>query len=222
MSAKYNFNITVETSTEGQLMSEETVQNFETMIYSFYNNFGVRLYFDIPYSSGTPSITIANRQYASIKVGNNTKAITQFVPTTEIQQKNKIVIYSSENEYRATYYMTPSGATTNASDPTRLPVVNTEYIFSDDELDVIVAEQFSEEMYNHYISFLMLLDNNLYDFYTLQLGTPLQIWLNQNYYDSIYTGYQISKGENENLSFATIKCGKVRVSLTSKLLEALS
>lgn len=221
MSSKYNFTLITETSTSGSLISEDQVINFEQFIYEMFNSFGVRLYFDIPYSSGTPKITIANRTYETMKIGNNVQAITSFTPTTSVQELNKLKIYSSENVYRGTWYMTPNGATDDEEDPNRLPVVNTQFVFSDDPIDDIVAEYFSTEMYNHYIEFQMLLDNKLYDFYSMELGTPLQIFLNEDYYESIYTGYSLSKEENGGLDYAIMKCGKVRVALTSKLLGVL-
>lgn len=220
MTSKYGvFTVTAETQTSGVFVSEEQVINFESFLYSIFNNFGVRLYIHIPFEAGTPTITIARREYTPLKVGNNARIITSITPTTEVQQTNKLVIYSQENEYRATYYRTEDGATTNPSAPTRLPVVNTEFVFSDDEISTIINQYFSEAMYNHYIEYEMLLNNKLYDFYNMELGQPLAIWVNLDYYDSIYTGYSMSKEERGGIGTVIIKCGKVRSKLTSKIME---
>lgn len=222
MTQKYGvFNVVVETHTNGTFVSEEQVINFESFLYSIFNNFGVRLYIDIPFQAGTPTITIAKRDLPSLKVGNNARVITSITPTTEIQQTNKLVIYSQDNEYRATYYRTQDGATTNPSAP-RLSVVNTEFVFSDDEIETIINQYFSEAMYNHYIEYEMLLNNKLYNFYAMELGQPLAVWVNLDYYDSVYTGYSMSKEERGSIGTVIIKCGKVRTKLTSKIMEIFS
>lgn len=221
MQQKYNFTITAETHTRGSLVSEDTVVNFETFIYSLFNSFGIRLYFDIPYGAGTPTITIAKRTYTSFKVGNNTRATTLFQPTTEVAQTNKLIVYSQDNVYRDTYYLSQDGVGTDSSEPTRLPVIRTEYVFSDDPMEDIVAQYLNENLYNHYIQFDMLVSNNLYDIFSWELGQPVEIWINAEYFDSIYTGYSLSKEERAGFDYITVKCGKVRTRLTSRLLEAL-
>lgn len=224
MQAKFNFNISVGSQTEGKLPTESDhyTISFEKFIYSLYDNYGIRLYIDIPYSSGECSIEIANKEFPSMKIANNTRIITSITPTTEIDSRNKLVIYNKDGtELRETYYVGSNGITTNAEDPTRLPVINTDYVFTDDELEDIVKDKLNEEMYNHLIEYEIVVDNKLYDFYSMNLSMPIEVWYNGFYYDSVFTGYSFSKTESEGIRTATIKCGKVRNELTSKLFKLL-
>lgn len=174
---------------------------------------------NIPFNQGTPTIEILKPSYGSIKVGNNVNVVRNLTPFTEVFETNKLVIYNQEGTtLRGTYYGTTDGITTNASNPLRLPVIKTTFIFNtDDSLDDIKNDNLQEQMLNHKITFDLILDNSIYSFYEWKLGMPIDVWYNGQYFQTDYTGYSMIKNENENLGSVQITCGKVRNKLTEIL-----
>ena len=194
----------------------QTTQDMESFIYSLYEKYNIVLEFDIP-KEGTPKVTVRTVNYTPYKIANNTHAIVDISPLTEIAQNNKLVVYSSEGAFRAVYYATSQGIVTDSTDPLRLKSINTIIQFTDDELDAVVASNLSSEMYNHKLTFTLRLDNNLYKWSDWRIGQPLEIWFNSEYFNSVFTGYELTKQQNTELTEVYITCGKVRTSLTNKL-----
>lgn len=224
---KFPFTVTATSNTNGtfvqhtetvddvEVESKTYVENLEEFFYTLYDQWGVIIDIQVPFR-GTPTITIGKASEGHVKVGNNALPITQMTPFTEVFTTNKLCVYNTDGSaLRATYYGTPDGITTNANDPLRLPVVNTEFVFdSDGTLSDIVAERLQEEMLNHKISFSMLLDNNLWDFYSWQLGQPFDVWYNSQYFSTAFTAYSMAKETGKDSTVVDITCGKVRNTLT--------
>lgn len=224
MQAKYNFEVTAATRTEGKLpvLDDNEVMNFEDFLYQMFNDYGIVLDFDIPFEAGTPKITISRKSLGTMKVANNTNSIMNLTVETEVVDTNKLIVYSEDGStLRGTYYVDANGITTNARSGTRLPVIDTDYVFSDDELDTIVKESLNAKMYNHFISFEVLLNSELYKnaWYTWKLSQPIDVWNNGDYYNSIYTGFNLKWDSSRPTATVLIKCGKVRANLTSRILS---
>lgn len=190
--------------------------DFEEFIYSLYQQYGIIFDFEFGYSDGG-KVTISTPSFTAYKLANNNNSINAISPITEIAQTNKLVIYSSEGTYRATYYATSEGITTDANDPLRFKTINTKFIFSDDDLSSLVAANLTADMFNHKLTFSMLLNSKLYNWKEWKLGQPLNIYYNNQYFRSIYTGYELTKEANQEPYQVNIICGKVRTSLTKKL-----
>lgn len=224
MAAKYNFTIVTKSSTPGVLPAQDdnTVMNFEDFMYQMFNDYGITFDFDIPFEPGTPVLYIERKTLDTMKVANNSVAIRSVQVERTVTDRNKLVVYSEDGKtLRGTYFVDSNGVTTNARSGTRLPVVDTEFVFSDEDLDAIVQENLNPIMYNHFISFEMLLKSELYKdaWYRWQLSQPIDIWINGDYYNTIYTGYQFKGDTNSKTATVLIKCGKVRANLTSKILS---
>ena len=239
LAQKFPFDIVVSSQTEGTFEQHtktekdgdtETevtdltyIENFEELLNTLYDTWGVIVDIKVPYEQARPTITLKQATKPSVKIGNNALIVRDMTPTTEIFEKNKLVIYNKDGtELRATYYATSDGIVQDDEDPLRLPVINTTFIFSDEEsLDEIVEQNLQEQMYNHKVTFSLIIDNDLYDFYNWELGMPLEIWYNNDYYDTLFTAYRMSKTEIEDLSSVEIVCGKVRNKLTEILNKTL-
>ena len=194
----------------------QTTQDMEQFIYSLYEKYNIVFNFTIPFD-GQNVVLIKTANFTTYKIANNTHAIVDISPTTEISQNNKLIVYSTEGAYRAVYYATAQGIVTNPNDPLRLKNINTVIQFSDDDLSDIVASNLSSEMFNHKITFTLRLDNKLYAWSDFRLGQPLEIYVNGQYFNSVFTGYEMTLTQGQNLTEVKITCGKVRTSLTSKL-----
>lgn len=216
---KFPFNVSTSSATIGTFEAQDVnyTVNFETFLNSLYDQYGVIVDIYVPFEAGTPTIDIHTATSVSIKVGNNMWAVQNLTPLTEVVQLNKLSIYDTTGTLRGNYYCTVNGITTNDADPLRLPVVKTKFIFDDDTpLADLVAENLQQEIYNHKITFDLLLDNNLYEFTEWELGQTLNIWFNSDYYSSIFTAYSVEM-QGTDVAFVSVTCGKVRNTLTEKL-----
>lgn len=217
---RFPFTVTASGQTTGSLEEKEAtfVMDFETLLFQMYDLYGIITDISVPFR-GTPTIRIAKSSASSVKVGNNVLQVRNMTPFTEVFEANKLVIYNKEGTtLRGTYYTTPQGITTNANSPLRLPVTKTVFIFdTDTPLNDIKAANLQEQIYNHRITFDLLLNNGLYDFYAWELGMPLEIWYNGAYYSTIFTGYSMAKDMNVDVAAVSITCGRVRNTLTERL-----
>lgn len=220
VSDRFPFTVSASSSTTGTIETKDDtyVMDFETFLMNMYNTYGVITDIQIPFN-GSPTITLKQATHTSIKVGNNVLPVQNMTPLTEIFETNKLEIWDKDGTtLRGTYYTTSQGVTSNANDPLRLPVTKTKFIFNtDDALADIVQENLQDEIYNHKITFDLLLNNGLYDFYDWELGMPIEIWCNGEYYSTLFTKYSMSKEMNVDVTSVSITCGKVRNSLTERL-----
>lgn len=217
-------NIKTSSSTNGNFVSQNDtyIMDMEQMIYDLYQNYGIQLNFEIPYNS-FPIVTIGKNSDSSIKVGNNTNYIVDISPTTEIEETNRLIVYDSDGIYRATYITKADGSIVKepSSIANRYGVVNTNIVFSDDEMQTLLDANLPSEMYNHKLTFTLRLYGYLYTFDDFKLGMPLKVWKDSEYFSTILTGRSYSKEENSNVIEVLYTCGKVRTSLTKKLLLRL-
>lgn len=193
------------------------VVDMEEFIYSLYEKYGIIFDFEINVQ-GTNYVHIKVPTYSRLKVGDNMYAIQNMSPVTEIEETNKLVIYGSDNTYRTTYIATKNGIVENPiSDANRFNITNTNIVFSDDPVEDLVSANLPSQMFNHHLSFTLIIKNFIYEFGDFNLGGELDIYYGDEYYDSVLTGYEISKSSNQNITEAKFVCGKVRMKLTQLL-----
>lgn len=223
MQKKYSFELRQGSSTVNGFPTkqEHTVENFKNFLYGLFDTYGIRCFFDIPFTEGIPGIEVAKKEYVPLKVGDNANMIRNLAVTTEVKETNKLVIYSKEGILRKIYYGTSKGISEDKTDLNRIQRIKTKFIFSDDEIDTVLADNLSENMYNHKITFDLILKNKIYDFKQIKLGQPIQIWEKGKCYDSILTGYELHREENKELEKVSMTCGKVRVDLDKKILNLI-
>lgn len=194
-----------------------TQKDMEQWIYELYENYGIIFDFQIN-MAGANYVTIKTPSYETIKVGNNMYAIQDMSPITEIEETNRLIIFSSKKVYRTTYVATKNGVVEQpTSTNNRFDITNTKVVFSDDDVDTLIANNLPEQMYNHKLTFTLIIKNFLYEFGDFNLGGELDVWGNDDYYNTVLTGYQIKKASNQNITEVGFTCGKVRVALTKKL-----
>lgn len=210
--------ITTSSSTSQQLESGEETKDFEKFIYELYDKYNIVFDFNIPYSNAG-SVDIRKASSSIVKIGNNTDSIVEISPTTEIEEINKLVVFAKDGTYRTTFvYTTTNGIVEEPNTIAgRFGIVNTKVVKSDDDINIIKDANISSSMFNHQVNFTMLLDNKLYNFWDWELGQQMQIYQNGKYFESVFTGYELSCAENQEPREVQITCGKVRTKLTSLL-----
>lgn len=218
-------------STEGKLVfpGDNETTDMETYIYSLYEKYQILLNFNVPFGSWNigddngGSVTLLKPDYPVIKVSDNANCIIDVEPTNELKETNKLIVYTSDGKYRKTFYSTVDGIKdeTYVSTIGRVGDIQTKIVFSDDAFIDIIKANLNEEMYNHKITFTLMLDNNLYSMDDFKLGTPVEIYKDGNFYKSIITGYEMQKNEDQDVISAKYTCGLVRTNLTKKLSRKL-
>lgn len=215
------FDISSVTSTSGNFETQEDnyTIDMEQFIYDMYSNYLIMVDIDIKYS-GTPTIKVGKSTLDSMKVGDNINTIVDIAPTLEVEETNRLIVYSQDGVYRTTYVVKGDG--TRVQEPTdttnRFSLVNTNIVFSDDELADILEANLPSETYNHKLTFTLYSKSKIFNFDNFVLGMPLKVWRSSNYYNTILTGIEFSKEENIDIESYSFTCGKVRTSLTKKIL----
>lgn len=205
------------TDTDEQGNLNYTEKDMETFIYELYENYGIIFDFEIN-PAGANYVHIKVPNYSPVKVGDNMFAIKDMSPITTIEETNKLIIYAADKTYRTTYIATKSGII--EAPPTivdRFDITKTKVVFSDDDISDLVANNLPSQMYNHKLTFTLLIKNFVYQFGDFNLGGQLDIYYKTDYYNSVLTGYEIRKEENKNITEADFICGKVRQKLTQLL-----
>ena len=206
-------------STSVSLPTDDVYQSkdMEDFIYELYEKYNIIFDFEINIS-GTNYVHIKVPTYSPVKVGNNMYAIQDMSPITTIEETNKLIIYGTNKSYRATYIATKNSIVKEPNTTAnRFDITNTAIVFSDDPEADLVANNLPETMYNHKLTFRLIIKNFIYQFDDFKLGGSLDVYHNDDYYNSVLTGYQIKKSSNKNITEVSFTCGKVRNSLTNKL-----
>lgn len=217
-----SFNVSTISSTTNELETQDGTVNLMEYLEDIYSNFGILLDISVQFNAITPTIKIGKPSYTTLQLGNNTQVLRNFAITKETQETNKLEIYNSDGTtLRATYYATQSGITTDSTSLDRLARIKTKIVFSDDELTDIVANNLTEDMFNHKITVELVLQNKLYNFDDFHLGQSFSINYNGNVYDSVLTGYSITINDQGKADTVKLTFGKVRQTLESKI-QAIS
>lgn len=205
------------TDTDDEGNENLTQKDMEKWIYELYSTYGIIFDFEINFS-GTNYVTVKVPNYDKLAVGNNMFAIQNMNPITEVEETNRLIIFSKDKVYRNTYVAT---STSIVSEPSsivnRFNITNTKVVFSDDAYADLVAANLPSQMYNHKLTFDLIIENFLYQFGDFKLGGGLDVYYGDDYFDSVLTGYEIKKDNNQNITSVQFTCGKVRTKLTQKL-----
>lgn len=219
------FAINTISSTNQYLYTEENhyVTNFASYLYGIYEKYSIMLDFNIPFEERQPSIDIGIHQYPKLTISNNVHVFRNFQISTNIFETNKLVIYSeSTGDYRTSFYATTSGIVDDPSALNRLQKINTNIVFSDEDVNIIKASSLRNQMYNHEITCELVINNKLLPIDKLKLGQEADIYYNGAYFNSILTGYSLSMTSDNPSEIITLKFGLVRTDLTSKLFKRLA
>lgn len=193
--------IKTSSQTQGAFLTQEDtyVCDMEEFIYSLYNRYQIQLTFDIPYQ-GKCTCTIGKSNIGEIKIGNNTNAIVDISPITEVEETNRLIIYNEDGTYRATYVTKADGSRVKEPIGTanRFGVVKTAIVFSDDD-DQTLQWGYLPKMYNHKLTFTLKLfkevevpvkklervEKNLTTFDNKNLKTENESYIMANVYERV-------------------------------------
>ncbi|MEG0093149.1 MAG: hypothetical protein RR945_02165 [Erysipelotrichaceae bacterium] len=214
----FSFDIQVISNTKIKLPSQEPnyVKNFTKFIYELFDKYSIRFVFDIDFAPGQPILKIGREDSTKIKFSNNVNSVLNISRVTEIYETNKLVIYSEDGSHRGTFFGTRSGITDNPNQLDRFPKIKTNIVFSEDDFNIIKAQNLRNQMYNHEIKVEMVLDNKIYNFWSFKLGQEFDIFVGRDYFNTILTGYEL-RYKNGAMDTVSLTFGKVRTKLEDKL-----
>jgi len=218
------FNLQTISSTRQKFQTQENryVTDFSTYLYDVYEKYSIQLLFDIPFEMERPTIRIGIPTYPTITISDNTSVFRNFKITTNIFETNKLIVYSEETgQYRETWYATTNGITNDPASLNRLQKINTNIVFSDDDINILKASSLRNDIYNHEIVCDMIYNNKLLPIEQLKLGQQVELYYKGKHYRTILTGYTMKCDEKSNVDIITLKFGLVRTSLTGKLFKRL-
>lgn len=191
-----------------------TQKDMEKWMYELYETYGIIFDFQINFS-GANYVTVKVPDYTRMKVGNNMYAVKDVSPLTEIEETNRLIIYDEKKVYRTTYVATKTNIVEQPSSTAmRFNITNTKVVFSKDPVEDLVASNLPETMYNHKLTFTLVVKNFIYQFNDFHLGGGLDIYNGSEYFDSVLTGYEFKKDSNQNITEVYFTCGKIRNKLT--------
>lgn len=191
--------------------------DMETFIYELYEKYNIIFDFTINFM-GENYVDIKVPNYTKLKIGNNMFGIQNMSPITTVEETNRLIIYSKDKTYRKTYVATKNSIVEEpATIANRFNITNTKIVFSDDDFADLIANNLPTMMYNHKLSFDLIIKNFVYQFGDFNLGGELDIYDGDDYYDSVLTGYEIQKLNNQNITNVHFVCGKIRTKLTQLL-----
>ncbi len=215
-----------------------SISNLEDYLLSLFDDFGIYVRTSLKVGKRYPTspsvshyfemIPTYIKDFETLKLSDNVENIQNVAVNIEEAESTVLIIYNSAGtSVRAYVGMQTDGSlkTFNASsteaelqkfvgyDRYRVKAIS-----SDDDMATLKAQNLSNSMYNHKITFTLGLDGKLFDIDTLKLGQPVDFYYKDKLYSSVITGLSFNINENDDVIHSVnVTMGKVRTSLTSKL-----
>ena len=216
------FDVLTTSSTSGYFATQDAnyVGNFMDFIFELYESYGILVDINIYFNALKPIISIGTTNKPKLTIGNNVGSLRNFDIAKETADVNKLIVYTnSGSALRGIWYLTASGITTNPSALDRVSRIKTKIEFSDDAIETIIANNINEKLYEHEISVEMVLKNRLFDFDSMALGQPFNVYYDKSYYDTILTGYELKCDKDGKTDIVKLKFGKVRQAIENRLFK---
>lgn len=207
-----------------------TIQNAYNIVKEQIDAFGIYPYMTLPYAASNVLVSFRTTNKSKVTIANNASCILN--PTIQEGDIPINTLLTKTNYNDGTYSLKCTILNTDGTYQDGFtPPINLALCFhkviikyadikNGEEYTGFAQQQMPPLIYNHEITFDLLLDNNLYDFYSWELGMPMDIWIDGKYYDTILTGWETSFENDQAPSIVRITCGTSRTKLTEVLNNA--
>lgn len=200
-------------------------QNIYDWFHEQHNAFGVWIYQSFPFGLGNMEVNFSRPTHGKVVIGDNAANIFNLEGGEDEVPYNALSVALLDNngdlQSRARYSLLKDGSYYTLDSDTSLLFTDvkakTFRVKAADFVSDMVKQQLPPLIHNHEITFDMLLENSLYDFYDWQLGQPMEVWKDGNYYDSVFTGWEMEFSDSQPATIVHITCGTSRTSLTEVL-----
>lgn len=193
--------------------NENGIYNFHTFITNCSQNYNIVL--DFSYENSRIKLTIYKQESEAILIDTTISDISNYVEKFETNVIAKVIVKTDTDVQ--TWYLLSDRTTTQDKDNKNRAIGDIEVVYTSKTEDArqTALDKFKSNTYNHYISFNINRNSQLFDISKLKIGTPLNVRTNNNIVLDTYVSSISDCGDD----FIGITCGNMRINFIDKLLE---
>ena len=193
--------------------NDNGIYNFHTFITNCSQNYNIIL--DFAYVNKRIKLTIYKQEAETELIDTTVSDISNYVEKFETNIIAKVVV-KTDNDVQKWYLLSDRTTTQNKNDGNRAEgKVETVYTEKSEDARQTALDTFKSNIYNHYISFDINRNSQLFNVNDLKIGTPLNVRTSNNIILNTY----VSGIEDSGNNFISITCGNMRIKFIDKLLK---
>ena len=193
--------------------NENGIYNFHTFITNCSQNYNI--IFDFAYVNKRIKLTIYKQEAETELIDTTISDISNYVEKFETNIIAKVVV-KTDTDVQKWYLLSDRSTTQNKDDTNRVEgKIETVYTEKSEDARQTALDTFKSNTYNHYISFDINRNSQLFNVSNLKIGTPLNVRTSNNIILNTY----ISAIEDAGNNFISITCGNMRIKFIDKLLK---
>ncbi len=193
--------------------NDNGIYNFHTFITNCSQNYNIIL--DFAYVNKRIKLTIYKQEAETELIDTTVSDISNYVEKFETNIIAKVVV-KTDNDVQKWYLLSDRTTTQNKNDGNRAEgKVETVYTEKSEDARQTALDTFKSNIYNHYISFDINRNSQLFNVNDLKIGTPLNVRTSNNIILNTY----VSAIEDSGNNFISITCGNMRIKFIDKLLK---
>lgn len=193
--------------------NENGIYNFHTFITNCTQNYNIIL--DFSYDKGRIKLTIYKQESEMQLIDTTIPDISNYIEKFETSVISKVIV-KTDTDIQTWYLLSDRTITQNKDDLNRARgKTETVYTQKSEDAKQTALDKFKSNTYNHYISFKINRNSQLFDVAKMKVGTPLNVRTNNNVVLDTY----ISAINDNGSDFIQITCGNMRINFIDKLLK---
>ena len=193
--------------------NENGIYNFHTFVNNCTQNYNIIL--DFSYEYGRIKLAIYKQEDETKLIDTTISDISNYVEKFETSVIAKVVV-KTDTDIQKWYLLSDRTTTQNKDDVNRATGdVEVVYTSKSEDAKQTALDKFKSNTYNHYISFKINRNSQLFDVGKMKIGTPLSVRTNNNIILDTY----ISAIKDDGSNFIEITCGNMRINFIDKILK---
>ncbi len=193
--------------------NDNGIYNFHTFITNCSQNYNI--IFDFAYVNKRIKLTIYKQEAETELIDTTISDISNYVEKFETKIIAKVVV-KTDTDVQKWYLLSDRTTTQNKDDANRAAgKVETVYTEKSEDAKQTALDTFKSNTYNHYISFDINRNSQLFNINNLKIGTPINVRTSNNIILDTY----VSAIEDSGNNFINITCGNMRIKFIDKLLK---
>lgn len=193
--------------------NENGIYNFHTFITNCTQNYNIIL--DFSYNQGRIKLTIYKQDAETQLIDTTIPDISNYVEKFETSVTAKVIV-KTDTDIQTWYLLSDRTTTQNKDDVNRARgKVEVVYTSKSEDARQTALDKFKSNTYNHYISFKINRNSELFDVENMKIGTPLSVRTNNNIILDTY----ISAIKDDGSNFIEVTCGNMRINFIDKILK---
>lgn len=193
--------------------NDNGIYNFHTFITNCTQNYNIIL--DFSYEYGKIKLAIYKQEDATLLIDTTIPDISEYIEKLETSVTAKVVV-KTDTDIQKWYLLSDRTVTQNKDDTNRATGdVEVVYTSKSEDAKQTALDKLKSNTYNHYISFKINRNSQLFDVEKMKIGTPLSVRTNNNIILDTY----ISAIKDDGSNFIEITCGNMRINFIDKILK---